>query len=142
VTLQNQGYFTETFNVTIYADSNPICTEQIVMESLKSADLTLWWNTSSCGYGGYTIRAYAWPVTGENSTANNEYVDGIIGVLKPGDIKEIFGKIDMIDVSYVARRFSVTQTDTLWDPNADIDTDGKINMKDVAVTAKSAFVPY
>jgi hypothetical protein len=62
--------------------------------------------------------------------------------LKPGDIKEIFGKIDMIDVSYVARRFSVTQTDTLWDPNADIDTDGKINMKDVAVTAKSAFVPY
>jgi hypothetical protein len=29
VTLQNQGYFTETFNVTIYADSNPICTEHI-----------------------------------------------------------------------------------------------------------------
>jgi len=142
VTVQNKGFFSETFNITIYADSTPICTEQTTLDAGKSAELRFWWNTSSCRYGGYMMRAYAWPVTGENSTANNEYADGVIDVLKPGDVREDFGKIDMKDVSYVARRFSITQTDMLWDPNADIDSNGKIDMRDIAITAKNFGMPY
>jgi len=42
----------------------------------------------------------------------------------------------MKDVSYTARRFLCIQSDPLWDPNADIDGDGVVNMKDIAVPAR------
>jgi hypothetical protein len=142
VTVQNQGFFSETFNVTIYADSRPVCTEQTTLDAGKSTELRFWWNTSGCGYGGYIMKAYAWPVTGENSTANNEYFDGFVEVWKPGDVREDFGKIDIKDVSYVSRRFGITQANTLWDPNADIDSDGKIDIRDIVIPARSFSMPY
>jgi hypothetical protein len=44
--------------------------------------------------------------------------------------------IDMKDVAYVAKRFGTRPGDTLWDPNADINGDGKVDMKDIALVAK------
>jgi pimeloyl-ACP methyl ester carboxylesterase len=46
------------------------------------------------------------------------------------------GRIDMKDVSYVARRFMCTLTDSLWDPVADINSDSKIDMKDISLVAR------
>lgn len=47
--------------------------------------------------------------------------------------------VDMRDVSYVAKRFGAEppkQVRLLWDPNADINGDGKIDMKDTSICAK------
>jgi hypothetical protein len=46
------------------------------------------------------------------------------------------GKVDMKDVSYVARRFMCGPSDSLWNSIADINADGKIDMKDISTIAK------
>lgn len=57
-------------------------------------------------------------------------------VLWPGDIRLDYRKIDVKDVAYVAKRFGVSPPAPLWDPNADINNDGKIDTKDVAMVAR------
>jgi hypothetical protein len=37
----------------------------------------------------------------------------------------------------VAKRFGTTPSAPLWDPNADINGDGKVDMKDIAAVAKN-----
>lgn len=39
-------------------------------------------------------------------------------------------------LTYVVRRFSCVSGSPLWDPDADINGDGKINMKDIGIAAK------
>ncbi|MCJ7768149.1 thermopsin family protease, partial [Candidatus Bathyarchaeota archaeon] len=46
------------------------------------------------------------------------------------------GRVDMKDVSYVARRFMCTPSDPLWDSAADINGDDKIDMKDISTVAR------
>jgi nitrous oxidase accessory protein NosD len=46
------------------------------------------------------------------------------------------GKIDIRDVSFVARRFGCTPIDPLWNPAADINEDSKIDIKDVSTVAR------
>jgi hypothetical protein len=41
----------------------------------------------------------------------------------------------MKNIGCVARRFGVNATNPLWDPNADVVTDGKIDMKDIGTVA-------
>jgi parallel beta-helix repeat protein len=50
------------------------------------------------------------------------------------------GKVDMKDISYVARRFMCLPSEGLWDPGADLNGDGRINMTDtgIAVVARRA----
>ena len=45
-------------------------------------------------------------------------------------------KVDMKDISYVARRFMCGPSDSLWNSIADINADGKIDMKDISAVAR------
>jgi hypothetical protein len=42
----------------------------------------------------------------------------------------------MKDIGYIARRFLISASDPLWDSNADINGDGKIDMKDIGIAAR------
>ncbi len=55
----------------------------------------------------------------------------------PGDIRPAFGKVDMADIGYIARRFGISPESPLWDPAADINGDGKINMMDIGLAARN-----
>jgi parallel beta-helix repeat protein len=55
----------------------------------------------------------------------------------PGDIRPDYGKLNMVDISYVARRFLINASDPLWDPLADVNSDGKINMFDIGTAARN-----
>jgi len=85
VTAANQGGFTETFNVTIYANTTEIETREITLTSEDSTTITFTWNTTGFAYGNYTISAYAEPVPGETDTADNNRTDGSILITKVGD---------------------------------------------------------
>ncbi len=43
----------------------------------------------------------------------------------------------MKDVAYVAKRFGSNPSSPLWDPNADLNDDGRFDMKDIAAVAKN-----
>jgi hypothetical protein len=61
----------------------------------------------------------------------------------PGDIRPAFGKVDMADIGYIARRFNTNATSPLWDPAADITgptylvPDGKVDMRDIGLVARN-----
>jgi hypothetical protein len=93
-------------------------------------------------FGEYTIWAYAWPVPGEAFTSDNNYTDGQVLVLRPGDLQMAYRKIDIKDIAYVAKRFGLSPSDPIWDPNADLNNDGKVDIKDVALAAKYFRLTY
>ena len=149
VTAANDGDFTETFNVTAYANTTTIASQNVTLASGTSTTLTLTWNTTGLAYGNYTISAYAWPAPGEIDTANNNCTGGWVIVSIVGDTtgpKGIpDGKVDMRDIAVVARAFGSDGPNYLypgssassnWNPNADINNDGTVNMRDVALAAR------
>jgi hypothetical protein len=78
VSVQNQGWNTETFNVSVYANKTLIETKEATLTSGNSSTLTFTWNTTGYAYGNYIIKAYAWPIPGETDIGDNTYVNGQI----------------------------------------------------------------
>jgi hypothetical protein len=140
VSILNKGNFTETFNVTVYTNSTSITSQTITLTSGNSTTLMCTWNTSGFAYGNYTISAYAWPVLGETSTADNNFTGGWVMVSIVGDITGPSGwpdgDCDIRDVSAVARLFGVSSPSPEYNPNFDINGDGDIDIKDVSTVAR------
>jgi hypothetical protein len=141
VTVANSGAYAETFNLTAYANTTTIASENVTLTPSKIAIITLAWNTTDVAYGNYTISAYAQPVPGETNTADNNCTGGWIIVSIPCDITGPTGwpdgKVTMRDIAIVARAFGSKPGASNWNPNADINNDGKIDMKDVALAARN-----
>jgi hypothetical protein len=140
VTITNVGNHPENVSITLYANSTALDSETVFnLVNGTSANLTCIWNTTSYAYGNYALNIYCEP-SGINEAANNFTYADIVEITIPGDITGPNdvpdGRVDMKDVSYVARRFPCLPGDPLWDSNADINGDGKVDMKDIAVPAR------
>ena len=85
VTVENQGNFTEAFNVTAYYNNTAIETKPVASLSPgNSTTLTFNWTTTGVSAGEYAISANATVVEGETNTTNNELIDGKIEVSTGG----------------------------------------------------------
>ena len=80
VTVENQGDYPESFNVTAYANTTEIETKTITLTSGSSTTTTFTWNTTGFAAGDYAISACAWPVPGEIDIADNTFVNGWVSV--------------------------------------------------------------
>ena len=140
VTVENQGDLTETFNLTVYANTSEIETKQITLDSNTSTTITFTWDTTGFAKGNYTISAYAWPVPGETDTADNTLTDSWIIVAMIGDITGAGGlpdgKVDVKDIFAAAKAYGTEPGDPEWNPNADINDDNKVDVKDIFTIAK------
>ena len=89
VTVENKGNFTETFNVTVYANTTLIGTQTgITLTSRNSTTLVFTWNTTGFARGDYLISAVAvLPV--DNDPSDNVYTDGWVAVTFKNDIAVI-----------------------------------------------------
>jgi len=142
VTVENQGYYNETFDVTTYHNmTNIVPTQTIALPSRGFTTITFVWNTAGVAKGNYTISAIAWPVPGETDTLDNTLTDGWIIVAMPGDITGLNGypdgKVDMRDIYLVAKGFGSYPSHPRWNPNADINNDGKVDMRDIYSVARN-----
>lgn len=138
VSAANQGYYPETFNVTIYANTTLIDSQILTLDNHSSAKIVFVWQTLGFVKGQYIINAYALPVTDEIDVQDNNLTSPtLVTVAIPGDIVPPIGVIDMRDIALVARRFGTTPGDIMWEPNADINDDGKVDMKDIALAARN-----
>ena len=133
------GVYGETFNLTIFANTTIIASQNVTLSSGNSTTVTFIWNTAGFAYFNYTLSAYAWPVPGETNIANNDYTGGWVIVSIPGDVTGPNGvpdgKVDIRDVHYVAMYYGTTPSSPNWNPNADINGDGKVDIKDVHIAA-------
>ena len=132
VTVSNQGDFTETFNVTVYANTPAIQTKTLTLTSGNSITLTFTWNPAGFAKGNYTIWAYAWPVPGETHKEDNTCSDGKVLVTIAGDVTGE-GLCDMQDISILVDKFLAEPGNPLYDPNCDIQDDLVIDMADISI---------
>jgi len=142
VTAANQGDYTESFNVTVYANTTIIETKtNITLTSGNTTNITFIWNTTGFAKGNYTIKAVANPLLGETDTDDNTRTDGWVIVAMVGDISSDIpgvpdGKVDMVDMYEVAKRFGLNYPDPRFVANFDVDGDNKIDMVDMWIVSK------
>jgi hypothetical protein len=141
VTAENEGNYTESFNVTVYANMSPIASTNVFLQGGSTTTVTLSWNTTGMTKGKYAISAYAWPVPGETNTANNNFTDGFVYVSMVGDLTGAGtfvpdGKCDIKDIAAVAKCFGSIPGSPNWNANCDVNNDGKIDITDIAIVAK------
>jgi hypothetical protein len=132
----NQGYFTETFNVTAYACHTYVIGTfiNITLASGASTTLIFTWNTAGVPYGKYSISAYAQPVPAEPNIANNNFTDGNVVVTIPGDISGDF-QVTLTDLVLLANAYGSRPGDVKWNPNADINGNGVVDLADLVTMA-------
>jgi hypothetical protein len=82
VTVENQGDYTETFNVTAYVDAWPVSMPQTIgnLPSGESRNLTFTWDTEPAVGGYHGIKAIASTVAGELDAGDNTFIDGNVYV--------------------------------------------------------------
>jgi len=150
VSIVNYGVYTESFNVTVYANATAIQTLNVTnLQPRNSITLTFTWNTTGFAKGNYNVSAYAWPVPDETHTEDNTCIYGTIRVSMEGDVGPEWGIVDIFDVRRVAKAYgsaAVDDPETPWDetkywnPNVDLAPapygDGKIDILDVRKCAK------
>ena len=136
-TVENQGDFTETFNVTLYyelAAADPIIgTQTVSLASGENTTLTFEWNTTDC-FGEYIVTAYAHPVLGETDLADNNLTCQVRVDLR-GNIEPV--RVDWRDLLILARAYGSSEGDRAYDPSVDLNEDGEVNWRDLLILAQS-----
>jgi hypothetical protein len=141
VTAKNLGDPSESFDVSVYYDTELIGTEHVTdLPPNAEITLTFTWNTSlvqPCH--NYTIKGEATPLPYEQDTTNNVYQDGNVKVRITGDINGD-GIVDMNDIRIVAAAFLSSPGDPDWNPDADMDQSGFIDVKDLRLACANYLV--
>ena len=132
VTAANQGDYTENFNVTVYANTTSIASQNVILTSGNSTTITLTWNTTGFALGNYTISAYATPVSGETDLDDNTFPDGTVKVTIPGDINGD-GTVDGMDLGELGMSWLVSEGDPSYVANRDINGDGWVDGMDLGI---------
>lgn len=133
VTVQNQGLYPETFNLTILANEMELSTSAVVLENGASSTMTFSWNTSGFVNGVYALSAYAVPIAFEVDVSDNtRSSDENVSVSIPGDV-DANGHIDILDVVKITSIYSLKLGESFFNSNSDIDDDGIISILDVVI---------
>jgi len=135
VTAMNRGNMTtETFNVTLYYDDNPIETQPVTLNPWTNITLMFSWNTTGLTpCSNFTIWAEASEVPYEVNLDNNIFIDGWVKIKMLGDINGD-GAVDVYDAVLLNTIYGSREGDPEWNPEADLAPEwGIINLYD-AVT--------
>lgn len=150
VTVENHGGFSETFNVTLNANTTMISKKLMTnMPSGTSTVLNFTWSTTGFGKGNYSINALADVVLFETKIDDNNLTDGWIMITIVGDLTgapghSIWdfvpdGAVDGSDLIVVARCFGSwpeAPPPNIWNTNCDINNDGGIDGSDLIIVAR------
>jgi hypothetical protein len=136
VTVSNQGSYTETFKVTLYANATIIASQDVTMMGFgNSATITVTWNTTGFAYGNYTISANVILALGETNQWTGPFTYGTVKVTIPGDINGD-GTVNGLDLGIIAGAWLSSPGMPNWNPAADINNDGVVNGLDLGIMAQ------
>jgi len=150
VVVENQGDFTETFNVTVYYQNATgeysIGMQAVALAAGAKTTLTFIWYTKDLAktvkYGaspqvGYTVKVEASVVPGEEDIGDNTLIKpNALYVTIPGDVNGdgyVYTKdLGIIGMSWRARVYPRPPPfPRLPNPNADVNCDGVVDNKDL-----------
>lgn len=128
VTITNNGEFTKAFNVTLNANMTILATfMNITLTSGNSTTFSFTWNTTSFMKGNYTIS-----VTITLFPENINFAGGWVFVTIPGDV-DGDRDVDIYDVVKITGIYNSERGDPQFNPNSDLDCNGKIQIYDVVM---------
>jgi hypothetical protein len=106
------------------------------LASGSSINTAITWtaNSTTFPYGNYTISAQVTLVQNETNTADNTFVDGWVVVTIPGDINGDF-KVNLQDLAILANAYGSKPGDANWNPNADLENNGRVGLPDLTEVA-------
>jgi plastocyanin len=134
VTVENQGAYAETFNVTAYANVTVIGELETSLDPADNTTLTFVFDSTGFPLGNYIISAEADTVAGETDIGDNTLADGSLLVTIPGDVNGD-DVVDIFDAVAIALAFGATPVDPNWNINADITNDDLIDIFDIVIVA-------
>jgi hypothetical protein len=133
VTVQNSGQAIEALNVTLSVNSNSVDNQTTTLDPGTSGTVTLWWNTTTLGYGNFTVRVFMPPVPFQIDTTNNNFTT-TAAVTIPGDLNGDF-TVGLSDLVILAQSYGSRPGDSKWNINADIDGNGVVGLTDLVILA-------
>jgi hypothetical protein len=134
VTVTNHGCYSETFNVTAYANQTAIGTMTATLSAGGSTTIVFTWNTTGFSRGNWTVSAVADTVSGETDIADNTYVNGALTITLVGDVGAD-GYVGIDDIFSIALHFGQDTSSSYWNPNCDINDDDYIGIDDIFTAA-------
>lgn len=127
--INNYGEETETFNLTIQANSTTIHEQTVTLMPGDFEKVSFAWNTSGCAYGNYTVNIMIDTVPGETDTTDNTFNDCWVLITIPGDVNGD-GVVELTDFYLTSQAFGSYPDHPNWNPNADINDDGIVELTD------------
>lgn len=141
-TVENEGDFTETFNVQVKASniSHSITISIVAVNNLLVGEkriLSINWTVAGVLYDNYTISAVADTLPGETHVVDNTYTDGSVLVTMPGDVDgDLEGgryDVDLFDAVKLLAGYGYRRGEPAYNPNCDIDNDGRVFLFDAVI---------
>ena len=137
LTLQNEGFFAETFNLTIYANATVITSiTNVALAMNDSITLTQEIATSGWVCGNYSIWACVMPVSGETDMTDNNSTRVHVIVSIPGDVNGD-RKVDQSDLVDLNKAYGSTFGSPTWNANCDVNGDNKVDALDLFIHGKN-----
>jgi parallel beta-helix repeat protein len=131
VTVTNQGSYTQTFNITAYANQTKIETKTLTLTSQSTETLTFTWNTASVTKGFYTLNATADQMPGEIDTSDNTHKNGNIKITIAGDVNGDT-TVNVYDLFLLGKAYGSTPP---ANSNCDINEDDEVSEPDLEIAA-------
>ncbi len=134
VKILNCGVYDENFLLAAYANASTVAAQELTLAKSNLIIVALTWNTSSFGYGNYTLNVRAEPVPNETNVADNILYCGTVYVGIPGDVNGDEA-VDIYDAIVVANSFMSTSGSRKWNANANINNDNMVDIYDAIILA-------
>jgi hypothetical protein len=133
VTLENQGDFAETVNVTLSANERVIDSASVYLSRGATVTVLFSWNTTDAiEYQSYVLNATVAEISGENDTGDNSLVYEHLQVVNPGDFDGDMD-VDIFDIVMIAAAYGTEIGDSEYNSNFDVNCDGEIDILDVVL---------
>jgi parallel beta-helix repeat protein len=131
VTVQNQGWNTQTTQLTVYANTTILGTvTNLTLAERSQVILNFTWQTSPALKGNCIIDSTIDPVPYEPDTTDNNRAYGqIVKVTIVGDVNGD-GVVDIYDAIKLANAFASAPNSPIWNGNADINSDNSVDIFD------------
>jgi len=112
VMVENEGNYTETFNLTVYRNDTTIEIKTVRLQYGATEFVTIAWNTTDAETNAtYLLKAAASLVPGEENPDNNIFTDGFVTIYPPTPLKIEIVELTSCDESgYAVNGFTAGTT--------------------------------